>query len=189
MVQSPEEIFDYNSKTYQVAVLSSPITAPNSGLVHCYFAMKNPQGKLSRLEIPGFLQSISSPISEPSFDILRVHEGLPVYPLFRTPRFTPTIVGLELGDANSLTHLLYDFLNHQDLVQVYPYSQRYDPLGPNSNTFVDWVFRIYPEFRSIFELPTNALGKDYTDSKDSSHELIKRRVESLERRVLPIAAE
>jgi len=45
----------------------------------------------------------------------------------------------------------------------YPYKNRYSYLGPNSNTYVQWVLDSFPMLN--IELPRNAIGKNYHRKK------------------------
>lgn len=41
----------------------------------------------------------------------------------------------------------------------YPYLKRYNFIGPNSNTYIQWILDNFPEAKT--NLPWNAFGKNY----------------------------
>jgi len=43
--------------------------------------------------------------------------------------------------------------------EAYPFLNRYSILGPNNNTFAQWVINHFPE--SNFQLPRNSFGRHY----------------------------
>lgn len=159
------DIFNFDKESYQVAVLSTLIL-PFPNLVHCYFATKNPKGEISRLEIPGYFDGAIAN-SRPTFNRFEVEEGY---------LSIPSVVGMLHGNKNSLACKLYNFLHQKNLVDVYPFSDEYNPFGPNSNTFIQWGINA-TGLGSRLILPNNALGKDY------------RGLRELEERLYSIAAE
>lgn len=61
------------------------------------------------------------------------------------------------GDADSLAARMADFMERS--FDEYPYTERYSFVGPNSNTYIEWVLEHFPEFG--MRLPWNAFGKGY----------------------------
>lgn len=43
--------------------------------------------------------------------------------------------------------------------KTYPYCENFSLIGPNSNTYIQWVIDHFPQ--TCFKLPWNAFGKDY----------------------------
>lgn len=64
--------------------------------------------------------------------------------------------GVEGGES-SLAARMTSFI--QASPSTYPYRDHYELLGPNSNTYVEWILEQFPE--SHMSLPWNALGKGY----------------------------
>ena len=60
------------------------------------------------------------------------------------------------GDENSLAAKMAEFIEHSP--ETYSHSKEYSLVGPNSNTYVQWILNMFPEFPA--KLPWNAFGKN-----------------------------
>ena len=75
------------------------------------------------------------------------------------PRYKVTLLGKINGDSNSGAGKLYAFMSSGGLA-TYPHTHTYRMiLGPNSNTFIQWVLDQIPQ--SGLHLPWNAWGKGF----------------------------
>ncbi len=59
------------------------------------------------------------------------------------------------GDEKSIISEMVKFIEQSP--QIYPHKNIYSFLGPNSNTYVQWVLNNFPELE--VRLPWNAFGK------------------------------
>lgn len=72
----------------------------------------------------------------------------------RNKRFTSKIIGFETGN---LAEQINEFVNKN--YTNYKYKDKYNYLGNNCNTFVDWILKQFPQ--SKIKLPFMAIGKKY----------------------------
>jgi hypothetical protein len=74
-------------------------------------------------------------------------------------RWNATCHNTCTGEVGSMAWKLFIFIESEEL-QSYPYKNRYNILmGPNSNTFTQWIVDQVPECK--LTLPYNAWGKGY----------------------------
>jgi hypothetical protein len=141
---------------YQVFLFTSPAVMPFSFARHPWFVI-NDHGTLSRWEIflhvePG-CRFRWGHLHKDFYSPLR---GVGVFP---TPDSRPwrsvRLVGSVSGDEGSLAHRMKEFIEHSP--QAYPYCNEYSVLGPNSNTYVQWILSQFPECG--LKLPWNSFGK------------------------------
>jgi hypothetical protein len=137
---------------YQVFVFSSPANIPVSFGIHVWFVLNN-AGHLSRWEV-----SFSSKNAAPSWghlckDLFPPLQGMRVvsfWPKFWKSRLLGVIEGDKAKEAISFIENSY---------KTYPYCYTYSLIGPNSNTYAQWVLNTFPDFSIM--LPFNAFGKKY----------------------------
>jgi len=72
-------------------------------------------------------------------------------------RWKGTIVSSVSGDDQSIAYQLIRYI--KDSPKNYPHKGKYSLLGPNSNTYVQWVINAFPD--SGLKLPYNSLGKGF----------------------------
>ena len=65
------------------------------------------------------------------------------------------------GDENSTAKQIVEFVEKSG--ETYPYKENYSLLGPNSNTYVQWVLNHFPD--SGLKLPWNAFGKKHLKAR------------------------
>jgi len=121
--------------------------------VHTWFAVKRTdEPRYTRLEVMGFGVHRGR-------DAVRIRGGSPDAGWFgNQPMLLREIRGGTEVD------IIIDRLQQRAI--DYPYNNTYHLWpGPNSNTFTAYVARGVPELQ--LELPTNAIGKDYVELKDS----------------------
>jgi len=84
-------------------------------------------------------------------------DGIEVFSFFNHPRWNATLLGKIEGSENSPTHKMCEFIENSP--QTYKYKNIYSLLGPNSNTYIQWILDNSPEFKG--KLPWTALGNEY----------------------------
>lgn len=137
-----------NKNKYQVFFLFCKARFPFSFALHTWIVI-NEKGKLTRYEVAHFKQK-NHLIKNNWKPFLGVNKFFFYNGLF------------------SKTHLLYYFEDSigkkfVDIIKKsennYPYLNKYSLLGPNSNTYTQWVMNQLPNLK--LHLPKNAYGKNY----------------------------
>jgi len=72
-------------------------------------------------------------------------------------RWKTKFLGMIQGDENSIAKQAVDFIENSP--NIYLYCDTYHFVGPNSNTYAQWVLDHFPDFK--IHLPFNAFGKEY----------------------------
>lgn len=139
---------------YQVFLFKSKANFPFVFAVHPWFVI-NKKGEVSRWEV---LYSKNFKI-EKSWghlykNLLPPFQGLNIFTFISKPVYNSKLVGMVEGE---LAIQMIDLI--ENMSTDYPYINRYNILGPNSNTFVNYVINKFPE--SKMKLPWNAFGKNY----------------------------
>ncbi len=139
---------------YQVFLFTCPATLPLSFVRHPWFVV-NRIGKITRWEI--FWRS---PKWETSWghlykDYHAPTEGIAKY--FFSEKYLwqkgIKLVGYAEGElARQMAEVI------ESSPETYPYCYRYSLVGPNSNTYVEWVLKKFPDAK--LRLPWNSLGKN-----------------------------
>ncbi len=68
-----------------------------------------------------------------------------------------TLIGSLSGNEKSIAKQLIDFI--EEMTPFYPYRENYSLLGPNSNTYIEWILQKFPALE--IKLPWNAFGKNF----------------------------
>lgn len=149
---------------YQVFVLSSPSPIPLSFARHTWF-VTNKLGVLDRYEI---FHKKDAKSSNPEY----VNNGY-LYKNYFTP-----FQGIEMFFYNEKNfwgaRLECELVSEQDLIKKvieaiensftnYPYTNKYNLLGPNSNSYPMWILNKFPEIK--VKLPYNAVGRNFFKGK------------------------
>lgn len=94
-------------------------------------------------------------------DVLLPARGIRCFLPLKKPKWESRLIAQLKGNENSLAKKIIDFVEKSE--ENYPYANKFCFLGPNCNTYVQWVldnFQEYEEIRQI-KLPWNAVGKGY----------------------------
>lgn len=153
---------DLNDKVrkdrYQVFLFSCPAALPVSFASHPWFVV-NRYGALSRWDVLlmerknwkmrwGHLHK----------DFFLPFQGVEMF--FFTDRYKwkhVRLLGVLGGDEGSLAHRMVELIERSP--ELYPSCEKYRLLGPNSNTYAQWVLNHFPECG--LRLPWNSYGKGY----------------------------
>jgi len=151
---APETLVD--KEKYQVFLFVCPAALPVSFAMHPWFVV-NKKGEISRWEV--FWRSSQNEMSWG-----HIHKNF--YPPFvGIAKITfsdkylwknPRLIGYVEGDAQSLAARMVAFIEASP--HSYLHVNEYHLLGPNSNTYVQWVLNNFPEVK--LSLPRNSIGKD-----------------------------
>lgn len=153
---------------YKVSVYYSRMPFPLTLWVHCYI-VKEFQDAIDRFDIFHPLTMGKHPtqyygrIYKNSFP---AHSGLKFYITNKMDsllRFVGQEYSTVCGAINSPAHKLYEFIANDGL-KKYPNACKYDMiLGPNSNSFIQWIIDQVPD--NGLHLPLTAWGKNYRHEK------------------------
>lgn len=145
-----------NTDKYQVFLLHSACPVPISFASHPWFVI-NKKGTLSRYGVNHVKNVGEKSWGHLAMNFLPPFVGLPVFLFYPKFHFKAKLLGYVEGDENSLAKEIVDFIENSQ--NTYPYLNTYHFIGPNSNTYVQWVLNKFPDFR--VKLPWNAVGKNY----------------------------
>lgn len=143
---------------YQVFLLSSPCSIPISFARHTWFVV-NKKGSISRWEVVHTLFASG----EKNWGHLKLNLqdpflGVWIFFFFKKlGNFKTSLLGLVEGDEDSEVRQMIDLIESSP--ENYPFREKYNYLGPNSNTYTMWVLKHFKNFN--LKLPWNAFGKDY----------------------------
>jgi hypothetical protein len=85
-------------------------------------------------------------------------KGIEIFPHWMKFFWKSHIIGSIEGNENSLAHRMVVAIENSP--HTYPYCDHYSLLGPNSNTYPQWILNQFPEFKC--KLPWNGFGRNYT---------------------------
>jgi hypothetical protein len=139
---------------FQVFVFKSKANFPFIFAIHPWIVV-NKKGEISRWEVAysknfktdenwGYLYK----------NLFPPFQGLNIFPFIDKPVFKSELIGTIEGEKAST---MITFI--ENMPTKYPYLNKYNLLGPNSNTFVNYVINKFPELN--IKLPWNAFGKNY----------------------------
>ena len=139
---------------YQVFLMTSPANGPLAFAAHAWFVV-NRMGELSRWEITFQKRHRSLSWGHLNKDLFPFFSGIEVFPYLPRPLWKGRCLGLLEGGEDSDAKRMADLI--VDSLRAYPYVNTYSLLGPNSNTYAQWVIDKFPECG--WQLPWNAFGK------------------------------
>jgi hypothetical protein len=143
---------------YQVFLFTCPVSIPLNFASHPWFVcIKN--GKISRWEVRFEKNRINPEIGNHlHLNSLPPFSGIEMLQLIPKKFLWPAnLLGYVEGDDNSLAKKIIDFIETSP--QNYIYRDQYSFVGPNSNTYAQWLLNNFPEFK--IKLPWNSFGKNF----------------------------
>lgn len=149
--QRPEELLNANDD--QVFMLTCRASIPAQFAAHQWFVI-NRHGVLSRWEVLHRNLKNATRWGHLYKDQFPPFEGLEIVLPFRRYLWSATVLSVIQGDGARHAAALIE-----ESPQKYPYCHRYSFIGPNSNTYSQWVLSHVPEFG--VSLAWNAFGKGY----------------------------
>ncbi|MEJ0053868.1 MAG: DUF3750 domain-containing protein [bacterium] len=158
---------------YQVFLFACPAGMPASFATHPWFVV-NRTGTISRYGIswrtaaqgdrPPFARhTCGKCVGHLHKDALPSAVGIEMFFFIRGWMWESRLLGSVTGGEGSLAARMADVIERS--LETYPYIERYSLIGPNSNTYPQWVVNQFPE--SGLRLPWNAFGKRYVMSRTS----------------------
>ena len=138
-----------NKDKYQVFVFCCPALIPFNCFRHPWFVI-NKKGETHIYEI-GDLKINSSYLH---IDLRPLFKGIEYIRLFKNFLSKPILLGSIEGDV---AEKVIEFI--ENTKTNYPYCNKYSLLGPNSNTYLQWVLNKFPEFN--IKLSWRFIGKNF----------------------------
>jgi len=135
---------------YQVFVFCCPAYFPLNFFRHPWFVI-NKKGEISRYEIRDSLSKKNNSHllinNQPPFD------GI-TKTLLSEKKWGASLLGSVEGDLAQKMIMTIEYTP-----QEYPYTNNYSSIGPNSNTYLQWILNKFPEFK--IQLSWRFIGKDF----------------------------
>lgn len=156
MNKDPQELID-NTK-YQVFLMYCFNVLPAFFATHPWFVI-NEKGKLSRYDVRRIRTKEGETVHINSIEPL---SGIGLFSMKYPKRWPARLAGLVEGDKGSLAYEMVEFIKIS--AKDYPYANRYSLLGPNSNTYAQWVLDHFPNFSG--RLKWWSFGKGYRKDVD-----------------------
>lgn len=141
---------------YQVFVLSCPAYFPFYFLRHPWFVL-NKKGIISRWETRHYKNKLNKNLRYLHFNTQPPFQGINTSFFVKKHFWGTELIGLVEGEENSIAQNIVEFIENSE--KYYPYSNKYFLTGPNSNTYVQWVLKRFPEVR--IKLSWRFIGKGY----------------------------
>lgn len=150
-----------NKEKYQVFLFISRGSLPLSFAVHPWFVI-NKKGVLSRWEVTHLKRRGEKSWGHLSLNFFPFFLGTTILPIYSKAfyskgNFSTKLIGSVTSDESGLAGKMVDFIENSP--NTYPYLNAYHFVGPNSNTFVQWILNNFPDFKA--KLPWNAFGKKH----------------------------
>jgi len=143
----------FDEKKFQVFIFRCPCNIPFNIFSHTWFVI-NKKGKLSRWEVL-FRKKCKSSWGHLHKNYFQLADGIDMF-LFKS-KFIWDSKLIGIVDKNSLAKKMINLIEKSK--NEYPYRDYYNLLGPNSNTYVQWILNHFPKIK--IKLPWNAVGKKY----------------------------
>ena len=138
---------------YQVFLFVSNAVMPFSISRHPWLVVNN-KGDISRWEI---IVDKNNPNKFVTKDFCDPFLGSAVFTFTKKFYWKEKLIGYDTGDDNSYLKSMVDTILRSD--KEYPFKSVYRYVGPNSNTYVQWIVKQFPEFKH--RLPWRSFGKGY----------------------------
>ena len=139
-----------NKEEYQVFVFYCQAYFPFNFFRHPWVVI-NKKGEISRYEIQHYINKKNS--SHLFINNQLPFEGTQIT-FFINKKWESNVLGYTEGDV---ARRAIDFIETTEM--HYPYCFKYFSLGPNSNTYVQWILDKFPEFK--IKLSWRFIGKNF----------------------------
>ena len=139
---------------YQVFLFACPASMPFSVACHTWFVI-NKKGVVERWEVGWGMHSRARSWSHLDLDVFPPHQGVQLISFVHFFFWRARLVTSIEGDEGSVAARMTEFITRSP--DLYFYRHHYSLMGPNSNTYTQWVLNHFPE--AHMQLPWNSLGK------------------------------
>lgn len=148
-----QELIDNNK--YQVFVYGSKAHLPFIFACHSWVVL-NKKGTVSRWEVI-FRKNKDKSLGYLHIDDLPPFRGISILPFMNRIFSKGRMLGYIEGESGSVAEQIVNFVERSHT--TYPYLNKYFLLGPNSNTYIQWVLNKFPELK--VKLSWHFIGKGY----------------------------
>jgi len=145
---------------YQVFVLACRAHVPLGFFYHSWF-VTNKKGLASRWEVRHFKNKEKKDWGYLYLNSQSPFQGVGVFRYSKKHFRVVNLLGFIEGGEGSTAQQAIEYIEKSK--ETYAYLSKYSLIGPNSNTFVEWVLDRFPEFN--IKLPWRFLGKEYEERK------------------------
>lgn len=145
------QLIDLNK--FQVLLLASPGSIPFIFAAHPWFII-NKMGLVSRWEVLFRKTPHATKWGHLYKDFSPPFQGIEIIPFWKKFFWTAKLLGQIEGEE---AERIIDFIENSPT--TYPFCEKYSFIGPNSNTYAQWVLNNFPEFKT--KLPWNSFGKNF----------------------------
>ena len=141
---------------YQIFVMTCPASIPFSFAIHPWFVI-NKKGTLSRWGVGWQPEKYGAKIQwgHIGLNVIPPFQGLRIFYFSNKYSWKSSVFKVIEGDEKSTAAQMAEFIENSP--HTYPFKDTYSFVGPNSNTYVEWVLNNFPELN--IHLPWNAFGK------------------------------
>ena len=142
---------------YQVFLFACPANLPFSFATHSWLVV-NRKGIVSRWEVLFRKHACETSWGNLHKNAFLPFQGIHIFPFSNSDKHfwkRISLIGHIDGNEGSLSNRMVDFIKSSS--QKYPFCNTYSLVGPNSNTYVKWVLKQFPQCKLI--LPWNAFSK------------------------------
>lgn len=141
---------------YQVFLFDCPANLPFSFARHTWFVSIK-KGIISRWEILFRKNVTGASWGHLHLNFLLPFQGIETLPFSQKYLWSSRLLGYIEGGEESTAARMVEFIEKSS--EKYPYCNRYLLIGPNSNTYVQWILNKFPE--NNVKLSWNSFGKNY----------------------------
>jgi Protein of unknown function (DUF3750) len=152
--QECEKLIDKNK--YQVFICTSFCSFPFNFALHPWFVI-NKKGVISRWDVIDWKNINDTSCKHLHKNFLPPWKGLWMVRYVVKISHKASLFSIIEGDENSIARKMADFIENSP--KIYPYCNKYHFVGPNSNTYVQWILNQFPELK--IKLPWNCFGKNF----------------------------
>lgn len=142
-----------DKEKYQVFIFSSPASLPINFARHPWIVVNN-KGVVSRWEVMHFKNKNDKRLKYIHLNARSPFCGNIVFYPLELLFWKTKLMGFIEGD---IALKAIDFIERS--IENYVYYDKYSFLGPNSNTYVQWILNKFPEFK--IKLSWRFIGKNY----------------------------
>lgn len=145
-----------DKKIYQVFLFACPGNIPFNFFLHHWFVL-NKKGNLSRWEFLFRKNTHKKSGGHLYRNFFPPFQGIEIFYFSQKYFWKGKLVKHIGGGKNSPAYRAIKLIENSK--NKYPYNYRYFLTGPNSNTYIQWVLKNFPEFK--VKLSWNSFGKNY----------------------------
>ena len=139
--------------TYQLLIFTSRASLPAIGISHTWL-VTNKKGKMSRWELLFRKEKNTRRWGHLYLNHFRATVGVEIIPFYGHYFWKSKLLAkIEWKSAEQLIKTI------ENSKKTYPYKNIYHFIGPNCNTYVQYILNKHPKIK--IKLPWNALGKGW----------------------------